>query len=160
MGGADEIGDRHAERYIDLDDPDIAMEKLEVNTPPTPTPHEMTILFLQLVLLQVIEDKAVALNLFHDAEDDCLRAVEYCRRENSPGFDSLELAPAPRCFANQVLSELRRRIGGSPTSLTDGTLRLRHHAREITLAAVVPDSSEVRVYFTDDRPPIRTKGKR
>ena len=153
------IGDGRPELYIDLDDPEIAMDKLEIDAPPFPVSPEMTTLFLQLVLLQAIKDHAVAMNVFHDAEDDCLRTVGYRRRAGSSGFDYYELLPAPACLAAEVLAELRRRIGCTEGT-GDGTLRLRHQSRVLTLRAIVPDSSEVRLYFTDDRPPMRTKGKR
>ena len=150
--------DGQPEQFIDLDDPDIAMERLEVNAPPLATPHEMTLLFLQLILLQTIEDRAVAVNLFHDVEDGCLRIVEYRRQKGGPGFDWYELLPAPGYFAAQVLAELCRRIGNG-RDVTKGTLYVRHLSRYIGLAADIPDGREVRLYFGDDRPPMRTKGK-
>jgi len=135
------------------------MDKLEVNAPPVPTPPEMTLLFLQLILLQVISDRAVAMNVFHDAEDDCIRLVQYRRREGSDGFDYFELYPAPGCFAAQVLADLRRRVG-CPKPPGEGVLHVRHRSREIALTAILPDNAEVRLYFGDDRPEMRIKGKR
>jgi len=149
---------RHWRRRIDLDDAAIAMERLEVLAPESgrKTPRKMGVLFLQLVLRQTLTDGGVALNLFHDGEDDCLRGLEYFV-EGEGKSTWREFYPAPGCFAEQVLRELRWRSGVHHAP-GEGMLHYRRQGKALTALAIVPDSSEVRVYFTEDRPTMRNKG--
>ena len=148
-------------RVLDLDDRRISLEKLDVYAPDfgRKTPRTMAVLFLQLVLRQALTDRAVAVNLFHDAEDDCLRGLEYFPEKDTgaeTSYQYREFHPAPACFSEQVLGELRRRIGVD-CAPGEGTLHYRYEGKVMPALAVVSDSSEVRVYFTGHRPTMRKK---
>ena len=146
-------------RKLDLDDSVMSMEKLEVFAPESgrKTPQSMAVLFLQLVLRQALTDRAVAVNLFHDAEDDCLRGLEYfAEQDEGAEIAWREFCPAPGCFAEQVLNELRWRIGMDQPS-GHGILHYRYHGSGCQASAFGPSSREIRLYFTDDRPPMQTK---
>jgi hypothetical protein len=111
-----------------------------------------------LVLALAVEDEAVAVQFFHDIEDDCLRLVEYMRSETEEGsYESRELAPAPGYFAEPALQELGRLCGGrNPEGAVWLDLWSRGAVHTVELEWF--REREVRVYFGHDRPPLRSKG--
>jgi len=116
----------------------------------------MAVLFLQLVLRQTLHDECVAANLFYDSEDDCLRGLEYSGTDSTSETGIREFLPAPGCFAKQVLKEFRWRVSVHHAP-GEGTLHYKHQGKALTALAIVPNLSEVRVYFTEDRPTMREK---
>ena len=145
-------------RRLDLDDTKMSANDLEVFAPESGrrTPRRMAVLFVQCVLGQVLADDCVAVNIFYDEEDDCVRSLEYFgwRKLQEPA--DRELLPAPGCFAEQVLQELRWRVGVDCPG-GSGTLHFKYEGIRRTAFCEVPDLSEVCVYFTDDRPTMRNK---
>lgn len=144
---------------IDLDDSSISSERLELPSPEygKEAPREMVILFIQLLLRQAITDKAVAFNLFYDAEDDCLRGVQYvAERGGSDKIAPHEFYPAPGYFAEQVLDELRCRVGIDRLP-GDGILKYYHHGVGHHAYVLAPNDAEIRLYLTKERPLMRTK---
>ena len=134
-------------------------EPLEVYAPDSglKTPRKMAVLFLQRLLGQALIDRAVAVNIVHDTEDDCLRALEYSTEEHSAAFPWREFLPAPGPLSDLVLKEVRRRIGVRRAP-GEGTLHYKYGTLKRTAAVAAPNQFEVRIYFTADRPPMRTKG--
>ena len=150
----------YTERVLDLDDDTISKEKLTIDSRDVvgEIPREMAVVFLQLALRQVLTDNGVAVNLFYDMEDDCLRAVEYFRSEKEDvEFTWRELYPAPGCFAEQVLNEVRWRVAVDAPS-GEGTLHYDYAGSRRQAIAMAPKPTEIRLYFTDDRPSMRSKG--
>lgn len=146
-------------REVNLDDATMSMGELEVCAPESgkKTPRSKAVLFLKLVLRQALDDGAIAVNLFHDLEDDCLRGLEYFV-EQREGQECAwrEFYPAPGNLAEQVLDEVRWRSGSRAPS-REGTLHYRYLNSRRRAAVLAPSGREVQLYFGDDRPPMRTK---
>jgi hypothetical protein len=145
-------------RELDLDDPKIALEKLEVFSAESglKTPGHMARLFLQLVLRQALGDGALSVNIFYDEQDHCLRGLQYVRDKQTGKVTWHEFAPAPGDFAGQVLAELRRRVGVRRIG-EQGTLAYRHEGSHKVATGVIAHENEVRIHFTAERPAMRTK---
>jgi hypothetical protein len=140
---------------IDLDDPSLNLAALEIWAPDSgkTTSHKMAELFLKLVLKQALADSAIALNMFYDNEDNCLRIVEYFL----PGNVSFrEMAPAPGYFAEQALRELRKFINVKSTP-SNGCLTMQYNGVVMNAYAEAPNNSEVRVFWTAERPNMLTR---
>ncbi len=146
-------------KSIDLDDPGIVQGKLEVCDPKhgPGTPRSMILLFLQLVLRQVLKDGAIAVNLFYDDEDRCLRVIEYFSDAGPDGEPrSRELAPAPGYIAQQVFAMLRSRLEFRGESNV-GVLRYKYDGLALTSVGHVASDADVRVFLSEDRPRMRIK---
>ena len=146
-------------RRIDLDHIRGGMNDLVVWAPESrrKTPRRAVVLFLQLLLRQAVEDDAVAVNVFYDEEDKCLRALEYVKHENeTERWDWREFAPAPGYFAAQVLKELQWRTGFSRAK-SHGGLCYEYAGRCNVADTRWASAGEARIYFTVERPPMRSK---
>ena len=145
--------------YIDLDavSPDPELDVFDPSSG-RKTPGGNIRKLIALILRQTIEDQAVAVQFFYDFEDKCLRLVRYLRLETDlSSFEAWEMAPAPGYCARQVFEELRRQSGRespeAPVLLTYWYLGTTRRA-ELEWAG----DTEARVYFSSDRPPMRSKG--
>lgn len=143
---------------LDLDDPNVSLEELEVFAADSglKTPRHMSTLFLQLVLRRALADRAMSMNVFHDTEDDCLRTLQYVRDETTGELTWIEFHPAPGELAQPVLRELRKRIGVRRVP-GQGSLRYRYRGCWKLATAAVPSKQEFQIHFTAARPPMRTK---
>jgi hypothetical protein len=144
---------------IDLDNVSPSQGDLEVFPPSSGIKNSRATLVrvLSLMLREIFACNCVACNFFFDEEDDCLRALGYLADDSTPPeFTSLELYPAPGFIAISVLTELRRHIRLSK----DAPPRIHCLLNGECRVAQVDDASEtdIRLYFSDDRPCIKTKG--
>lgn len=145
-------------RLLDLDDRSQCSAEIEIDAAKSGnrTSRRMAVRFLHGILRQALVDGALAINLFYDAEDDCLRALQ-CRRDPASGAVSwFEFLPAPGYFAADVLRELRRRLG-MRVGEQEGVLQYTFEGQSRTAVGSNFHDHEVRVYFTSDRPVMRTK---
>jgi len=143
-------------RILDLDDPNIVQDKLEVLINDSDQERQQKATqFLQLLLMQALSDKAIAINIFYDQDDDCLRALEYFA-ENSIQENIREFYPAPGYFAKNVLDKLNWLIGVEHIP-SKGNLFYKYKSMERSYQTFTPDEVEIRIYFTDDRPTMKTK---
>lgn len=120
------------------------------------TPRKTIVLLIRAVLRQILDDGAVAVNLFYDSQDDCLRMLEYSKNAVTPEtWEWRELLPVPGYIARQVLDEFEWRTRCRELS----TFRLLYSIDRSSRWAYVewPEPNEVRIFFTDERPPMRTK---
>lgn len=145
-------------RRLDLDGPLIPEEGLDVWPPESgrKTARRTAVRVLRAILRQAVEDECIAINFFYDHEDNCLRIVGYSMAPQGPDPRRMEFAPAPGCFAAQALKELQWRIA-VPRAPGEGTFFYRLHGQDRTAVGVVPWPLEVRIYFNDQRPEMRTK---
>jgi hypothetical protein len=116
----------------------------------------MVRLFLTLVSRQALSDGGVALSMFHDADDDCLRIFEYVRQNTEPRFQSFEMLPSPGYFAKDVFRELRR-MTGLRRFPGAASLRFKRNGGKHAATCEAFSETDFRIYFTADRPPIRLK---
>ena len=145
-------------RRLDLDGPLIPEEGLDVWSPESgrKTPRRTVVRVLRAILRQAFEDECIAINFFYDQEDNCLRIVGYLTPPQGPDRSLMHFAPAPGCVAADALKELQWRLG-VPRAPGEGPFYYRLRGQDRTAVGVVPWPLEVRIYFNDQRPEMRTK---
>lgn len=122
-----------------------------------PRSAEIIARFVNAALYHVLSEGRIAMNVFHDQEDRCLRMLMYASViESADSGMGEELIPAVGSIAGQVLDYLRRAAGIGPKH-PEGVLHYRYRNADHQAACVAPNPHEVRVYFTGERPPMRTK---
>lgn len=144
---------------FDLDDEDRLRREIEIYTPGSgrATPQSMASLLLLRLFRQTMEDAAVAMNIFYDTADDCIRVLEYIPSRDRPGeYTYRELCPAPGCFARQVFQELSRRARPKPGN-REHIIHYRCRGRWREAIVDVNAPQDVRIYYSDARPIMRMK---
>ena len=121
----------------------------------SPASRRQIRLFTNVLLNQVLKDRAVALNVFHDREDDCLRILMYLQRGNAE-IEPFELVPAVGYMAQPVLHYLARSARMRRTDLA-GRLDFVYGGTRASAHCETNGPDELRVYFGAARPNMRTK---
>lgn len=148
---------RWLQKGLDLDNDRVEPEELLTSDDPGEPDYSLR-QFINTFLYLALREEGVAINFFHDHEDELLRTVIYLSEDtdrHTPNW--LHVLPAPGYMAEQTLSFLRDRVGIKPSGL-EGILRYCYQRQKCSAVCTAPNQHEVRIYFTKDRPRMRTKG--
>ncbi len=158
-------------RYIiDLDDPRIGCHLIWRNE----FIRNKVWTILLLILKQAMLDRARALHLLLDRDDDCVRFDYYvlvpeghsppAEQVPSDGADPDRFAwyammPAPFRAGADLFGYLREHAGMSPAA-EEGILRVRWNGHTREFAVHAPGRTDFRLYFDDSRPAVCEKNAR
>jgi hypothetical protein len=121
------------------------------------TLHRAATQYLHRVVGQAMDDAALGMNLFYDAEDHALRALEYRGTGGGDNVDHFEFLPAPEPLARPILDWFRPLVPARGRC-RERVLRFRYHGQWHNATVELKGSDEVRVFFTEQRFPMRRKG--
>ncbi|MCK4627230.1 MAG: hypothetical protein KAV00_18095 [Phycisphaerae bacterium] len=113
---------------------------------------------INTLLYLALSEGGVAMNFFYDHEDSLLRMLFYLSENRDSGEpEGYHVISAPGSIAEQILSFLRDRAGITPAT-PEGSLRYCYQRQKRAAVCIASNPYEVRIYFTDERPHMRTKG--
>ena len=113
-------------------------------------------LLIGLMIRQSLKDGAIAMSLFSDSIDHCLRSLQYVPIGRPGEFASRELFPAPPALIEPAFNFVRSlaRIQEYPGR---GVLMYKLNRKVADAEVEMPSKSEVRIYFGTSRPEIKNR---
>ena len=142
---------------INLDDPAIPRDEISIYNDPARVPPRMVFLTLGRILLEALNLNVAVLHFFLDHPGESLRIMSFLPAESGDRpSEAVEFAPAPWCIAGHILKKLRAHTSWNDSG-TEGTLHYRYGKQERQAFVEMPLPFDLRVYFSDARPPLRFK---
>lgn len=142
---------------LDLDQVDPPLESvfLQIDQIKTPKARSNYAIVFRMILRQVFADDAVALNLFKDPDDGCLRIVEYVRGSpDGANFVYRELAPMPGVYAMDFLEFVRSL---ARKNAANNEIPIRRNGSDRSSKLIEHNPYELRLMLGPERPVFRSK---